>query len=87
MSLRKTKRKKTKYPCQEYLNIKGQKRQRLIDERKRLGLNQKQLGLMFGVSASLISHLESGRIDPSLEVDLGLQQIFNLPTEILFPDI
>ncbi|USK71731.1 helix-turn-helix transcriptional regulator [Peribacillus asahii] len=78
---------KVKTSSQELGNIKGVKRERLILERKKRKLTQGQLGELLGVKAALISHLENGRVKPSLEITLGLQEIFKLPFEILFPDL
>ncbi len=53
----------------EWRNIKGLKRNRLILERKRKGLTQGELAKLLGVSTSVVSHLENGRVKPSLEVE------------------
>ncbi|MFX8004454.1 helix-turn-helix domain-containing protein [Acinetobacter baumannii] len=55
-------------------------------ERKKRKLSQSDIASMLGVSTATISHLENGRQKPSLELALGLQQLFNLPYETLFPD-
>lgn len=81
------KKSKVKTTSEELCNIKGVKRERLILERKKRKLTQGQLGELLGVKAALISHLENGRVKPSLEITLGLQEIFELPFEILFPDL
>ena len=73
-------------PSSEWRSIKGAKRIRLIQERKKRKLTQKELGLLIGVSSSTISFLENGRMNPSLEVSMGLQELFDLEYEILFPD-
>ncbi|WP_158237004.1 helix-turn-helix transcriptional regulator [Cytobacillus horneckiae] len=82
----KTKRKKKIYPSQEFSNLKGPMRQRLVAERKKLGLSQSQLGLQVGVSGAMIASLESGRSKPGLEVYLMLQEVFKVSGEELFPD-
>ncbi|WP_081412672.1 helix-turn-helix transcriptional regulator [Fictibacillus gelatini] len=90
MSIQRKKRKskkKTKVPSLEWNNIKGVKRERLILERKKKGLTQGELAKLLSVSTSTISHLENGRIKPSLEVESGLLEIFNVPFEKLFPDL
>jgi len=63
------KSKKPKSPSMEWRNIKGLKRNRLILERKRKGLTQGELAKLLGVSTSVVSHLENGRVKPSLEVE------------------
>lgn len=66
--------------------IKGAKRTRLIEERKKKSLTQKALAEKIGVSAATINHLENGRTKPSLMVSMSLQECFGLDDEILFPD-
>lgn len=70
-----------------YRDIKGPKRLRLIEERKRRGLTQRQLAEVLGCSVAMVSHLENGRVKPNLELSLGLETLFELPYEILFPDL
>lgn len=82
-----TRVKKNMQSTNEYRNIKGAKRQRLIEERKKAGLTQTQLAKKMGCSTATISHLELGRVKPGLEVSLGLEDIFKQPFEILFPDL
>lgn len=76
-------------PSIEWHNVKfkGPKRVRLIQERKKRNLTQKELASIIGVSASTITHLENGRTKPGLELSLRLQELFELPYEILFPDL
>lgn len=83
----KSRKKKAKAPSQEWSNIKGVKRERLILERKKRKLKQAELAALIGVSTSTISHLENGRMKPSLDVTLALQELFNLPFEVLFPEL
>lgn len=71
----------------EHRNLKGAKRERLIAERKRLGLTQTQLAEKLGCSTATISHLELGRMKPGLEISLGLETIFKQSYETLFPDL
>lgn len=73
-------------PSLEWQNIKGSKRSRLIQERKKRNLTQKELASIIGVSPSTISFLENGRMNPGLEVSIGLQELFNLEYETLFPE-
>lgn len=78
--------KKSKSPSQEWSNIKSVKRERLILERKKKGLTQAQLATLLGVSTGTISYLENGRMNPNVDIALGMQEIFKVPFEILFPD-
>lgn len=86
----KQKRKKSKKnpipPSKEWFGIKGPKRERLVTERKKMKLKQSELAKMVGVSPAYISCLENGRCDPGLEVSIELQELFQLPDHILFPD-
>jgi len=76
-----------KTPSSEWSNVKGAKRTRLITERKKLKLTQAQLADQVGVSTSAIGLLESSRMKPGFELSLRLQEFFNQPFEILFPDL
>lgn len=79
--------KKSKPPSLEYHNIKGSKRNRLIQERKKLGLTQKELAELLNTSKSTIGHLENGRIKPGLDISMRIEQVFDEPFEVLFPDL
>ena len=87
----KSKRKKSttkeRSPMEAFRDIKGAKRQRLITERKQRGLTQGELAALLGCSVATVSHLETGRVKPNLEISLGLETLFGLPFEILFPDL
>ncbi|MED0665754.1 helix-turn-helix transcriptional regulator [Bacillus badius] len=86
MAAIKRKKRRPKTSSQELCNVKSAKLDRLIAERKKRKLSQSDIASMLGVSTATISHLENGRQKPSLELALGLQQLFNLPYETLFPD-
>ncbi|MFJ7665561.1 helix-turn-helix transcriptional regulator [Lysinibacillus sp. NPDC097195] len=89
-SMTKPKRKKKRNessPSWEFQNLKGSKRVRLIAERKTKGYTQAQLGALVGCSGSMISSLESGRLNPSLEVALQLEVVLQTPYFELFPDL
>lgn len=89
-SMKKPKRKKKRkqpVPSAEFQNLKGAKRDRLILERKARGLTQAQLGKLVGCSAATISHLESGRMDPNVEVSIQLEIILETSFFELFPDL
>ncbi|WP_096201927.1 helix-turn-helix transcriptional regulator [Bacillus sp. FJAT-45350] len=86
-ALKKRRKKKVKTPCHEFANVKGARRERLIFERKKRKLKQSELGKLVGFSTAYISALENGRIKPSFEVALALEEEFHLPFEILFPDL
>lgn len=76
-----------KPPSLEFHNIKGLKRTRLIQERKKMGITQKELAKLLNTSKATVSFLENGRMKPSLELSLKIEQFFNQPFEILFPDL
>lgn len=78
---------KSNAPSLEWQGIKGVKRKRLIYERKKRNLTQGQLAKLLNVAAATVSHLENSRMNPSLELELGLTALFDLPSEILFPDL
>ncbi|MGM8212597.1 helix-turn-helix transcriptional regulator [Virgibacillus sp. W0430] len=79
--------KKAKPSSLEYHNIKGPKRTRLIQERKNKNLTQKELAKLLNTSKATVGFLENGRTKPSLELSLKIEQVFNQPFEILFPDL
>lgn len=81
------KRKTKESISSEYRNLKGARRERLIAERKKVGLTQTQVAEKLGCSTATISHLELGRLKPGVEISLGLEQLFEQPYEILFPDL
>lgn len=81
-------KKNSKLPISsEYRNLKGPRRERLIVERKKIGLTQAQLAEKIGCSTATISHLELGRMKPGLDVSLCLEILFEQPFEVLFPDL
>lgn len=82
---RKKKRKRS-LPSDEYRNLKGAKRERLISERKSRKLSQAQLGKMVGCSASMISAIESGRTRPGLEISMKLESVLETASFELFPE-
>lgn len=84
-----TRKKKQKelFPSQEFQNLKGPTRERLILERKKKGLTQSQLGKILGCSGATISHLESGRLDPSIDLSMELEAYFGISFFELFPDL
>lgn len=87
-SMTKPKRKKQKqFPCNEFRNLKGPKRDRLIAERKSKGFTQAQLGELVGCSASMISSLELGKANPSFEISIQLEEILSTPFFELFSDL
>lgn len=89
-SMTKPKRKKKRkepFPSQEFANLKGPKRERLIAVRKAKGLSQAQLGKAVGCSTAMISHLEVGRANPSIEISMLLEQVLETSFFELFPDL
>lgn len=89
-SMTKPKRKKKKpkqFPCNEFRNIKGSKRERLIAKRKSKGFTQAQLGKLVGCSGTMISSLESGKTNPSVELSMQLEAILESTFFELFPDL
>lgn len=83
---RKKKRKKS-VPSDEFRNVKGAKRERMIAERKARKLTQAQLGKMVGCSGVMIGAIESGRSNPGLEVSLQLEFVLETSFFDLFPDL
>lgn len=83
---RKKKRKKP-FPSDEFRNVKGVKRERMIAERKARQLTQAQLGKLVGCSTAMISAIESGRVKPGLEVSLQLEVVLETSLFELFPDL
>ncbi|MER2107424.1 MAG: helix-turn-helix transcriptional regulator [Solibacillus sp.] len=81
------KKRKEPFPSQEFASVKGPKRERLIAERKVRGLTQAQLGEAVGCSTALISHLEVGRANPSVEVSMQLERFLEISFFELFPDL
>lgn len=49
-------------------------------------MNQSDVATALGVSIATISHIENGRMKPNADVSIGLEVLFDLPYEILFPD-
>ncbi|MEY9972306.1 putative transcriptional regulator [Lysinibacillus sp. RC46] len=81
------KRLKKPVPSDEFRNIKGAKRERMIAERKARKLTQAQLGKMVGCSGVMIGAIESGRSNPGLEISLQLKIVLETPLFELFPDL
>jgi len=81
------KKRKQQLPSKEFANLKGPKRERLIAERKAKGLSQAQLGKLVGCSTAMISHLEVGRANPSIEISMQLEVVLETPFFELFPDL
>ncbi|OAH53862.1 hypothetical protein AWH48_11360 [Domibacillus aminovorans] len=79
-------KKKVKAPSTEWSNVKSVKLDRLIFERKKRKMNQADVAAVLGVSVATISHIENGRMKPNADVSIGLEMLFDLPYEILFPD-
>ncbi|MFJ7916129.1 MULTISPECIES: helix-turn-helix transcriptional regulator [unclassified Lysinibacillus] len=81
------KRNKESFPSQEFQNLKGPKRERLIAERKSKGFTQAQLGKLVGCSAAMIGRLEMGQTNPGVEISILLEEILATPFFELFPDL
>jgi transcriptional regulator with XRE-family HTH domain len=60
--------------------------QRLADARRALGLQQKQLGEKAGVSPSLVSQIERGRVSASLATLRKLAGVLGVPLAHFFDD-
>lgn len=80
------KKRKEQFPSQEFQNLKGPKRERLIAERKSRGYTQAQLGKLVGCSATMISAIESGRTKPGLDVSIQLELVLETSLFELFPE-
>ncbi|MGE7623554.1 helix-turn-helix domain-containing protein [Viridibacillus sp. NPDC096237] len=89
-SMEKRKRKKKRkqpYPSDDFRNVKGSNRERLILERKTRRFTQKQLGEIIGCSAAMISQLELGKTNPSIDISIQLEEVLETPFLELFPDL
>ncbi|HAU33152.1 MAG TPA: hypothetical protein DCW76_02080 [Lysinibacillus sp.] len=83
---RKKRNKKIKL-SEEFRNLKGPKRECLIASRKAKELTQTQLGKLVGCSAAMIAHLENGRVNPSLDISMQIEQVLEKSFFELFPDL
>ncbi len=81
------KKHKESFPSQEFQNLKGPKRERLIAERTSKGFTQAQLGKLVGCSAAMIGRLEMGQSNPSVEISMQLEDILATSFFELFPDL
>lgn len=81
------KKRKQSYPSDDFRIVKGPKRERLIMERKTRGFTQNQLGEIVGCSAAMISKLESGKTNPSINISIQLEEVLGTPFFELFPDL
>ena len=61
------------------------KHNKLPGSRKRWGLNQRDLAHLVGVSPSMISRYENGRMPPGARAILALEVIFGRSGRHLFP--
>lgn len=89
-SMTKPKRKKKSkepFPSQEFQHVKGPRRTALIEARKEKGLTQTKLAKLIDCSTSLISAIESGRINPGVEVSMQLEMVLEKTFFELFPDL
>lgn len=75
------------FPSDEFRNLRGPRRKELVAKRKEKGLTQAQLAELIGCNKSMISHLEAGRNNPSLEMAMQLTTIFESTLFELFPDL
>lgn len=57
---------------------------RLKEHRARLGVNQKQMGAMAGVSRQTISQIERGDYSPSVTLALKLAKLCGVTVEDIF---
>src|ERR1051326_6851573 len=60
---------------------------RLRRARKRLGLGEKQIAKLLGVTQVLISYYEDGVRLPSLKNALLLEEIYDTPIRLLYPSL
>lgn len=87
-SMKKPSRKKKKQvPSDEFRNLKGAKREKLIAARKSKDLTQGQLGKLVGCSATMIGRLEMGQSNPSIDISIQLEQVLETPFFELFSDL
>lgn len=59
----------------------------MIERRWELDLNQTELGEAVDRSQRLISAIEAGEVNPSLELAMAIAKALNVPAKKLFPDI
>lgn len=81
------KKRKSSSASEEFRNIKGPKREQLIEARKTKGLTQGQLAELVGCSTALIAHLENGRLNPSVDVAMQLEKVLEKSFLELFLDL
>jgi putative transcriptional regulator len=55
--------------------------------RKKYGVSQRKVALALGVSESQIRFIETGRVNPSVELLFKMSLFFNTPPEELLPDL
>jgi transcriptional regulator with XRE-family HTH domain len=61
---------------------------RLMLYRKRMGLSQKQVASILGLTnLATLSHYERGTSRPSLQRALGLEIVYRVPVAFLFPEL
>ena len=51
--------------------------------RKQKGINQQELAMKFGLSREALSHYETGRREPSLQLLLDMSKYFNVSINYL----
>jgi len=58
---------------------------KLRDIRKSRGMTQEQLAKILNVNRTTITHIETGRMNPTFENADKIASYFNIPLETIFP--
>lgn len=59
-------------------------RNRMVEQRARLGLSQKKLARILGVTRQTIISVENGKHDPSLSLAFNMATVFGCTVDELF---
>lgn len=54
-------------------------RKRIIEKRKELGMSQRQLAKLVGITQQFMNEIESGRKSPSIEVLINICKALEIP--------
>ncbi len=57
---------------------------KLKEHRRRLGINQRQLGAMVGASRQTVSLIERGDYNPSVTLAIKIAKVFGVAVEDIF---
>lgn len=62
-------------------------RQKLVEERNKKGLTQKQVATAIGISEVFVRKIEKGLRNPGRETMLKFEQFYGISDRKLFPDL